>query len=557
MSGPSVRRAALTPTNNLSDVPSPGAARYNLHVPALTPADCIATANVASLSGLQTFDGHTMLPNEQVLLTAQTTASQNGPWIVQSGAWARPSDFAAGGLSKARTIAIVSGTLHAKETWLLQTNGQITIDTTAQTWVQAGGSSAGGWYILTPTLGATATIDAASHGLVQVNATLPAGPCAITVTNAPSTGMLLAFELIGGGGSSLTVNGTVVPIFGGTGDQAVALLLSSDGTTFFVTGQKGADGGAITIPYTFDSTTTDADPGNGKLRLSNGSPQSGAINIRADLLDALGGDWSTVIDSLDDSTSAIRGHIRLTKASDPSKWLLFTVSAVGSQTGYRNISVANVANGQTSPFSAGDLVLLQFTRTGDAGANGAGVPTGGTTGQQLAKNSNTDYDTHWVTPSAGGDTIAVLAADVGPIVSQTAMQDITGLLLAIGASATEIWHIKGTILVNTANSTEDAKLGLTVPAGCTVKWGLIGPASGSPNWGAQATGGTPNATATQASTPNFGTPANGTIGIPFEAIVFGGGTAGNIQLQFAQNVSDAGNLTIQKGSFIRATKLAS
>jgi FlaG/FlaF family flagellin (archaellin) len=39
---------------------------------------------------------------------------------------------------------------------------------------------------------------------------------------------------------------------------------------------------------------------------------------------------------------------------------------------------------------------------GTAGTNGQGVPTGGTTGQVLAKNSNTNYDTEWVDPSAGG-----------------------------------------------------------------------------------------------------------------------------------------------------------
>lgn len=39
---------------------------------------------------------------------------------------------------------------------------------------------------------------------------------------------------------------------------------------------------------------------------------------------------------------------------------------------------------------------------GPAGAAGVGVPTGGTTGQVLAKINNTDYNTQWVTPSAGG-----------------------------------------------------------------------------------------------------------------------------------------------------------
>ena len=40
--------------------------------------------------------------------------------------------------------------------------------------------------------------------------------------------------------------------------------------------------------------------------------------------------------------------------------------------------------------------------TGPQGPAGVGVPTGGTTGQVLAKKSNTDYDTEWVNQSGGG-----------------------------------------------------------------------------------------------------------------------------------------------------------
>lgn len=39
--------------------------------------------------------------------------------------------------------------------------------------------------------------------------------------------------------------------------------------------------------------------------------------------------------------------------------------------------------------------------TGPTGATGAGVPTGGTNGQVLQKNSSTNYDTSWQTPSSG------------------------------------------------------------------------------------------------------------------------------------------------------------
>ncbi|MCP4468815.1 MAG: hypothetical protein GY813_18965 [Halieaceae bacterium] len=48
--------------------------------------------------------------------------------------------------------------------------------------------------------------------------------------------------------------------------------------------------------------------------------------------------------------------------------------------------------------------------TGPAGADGVGVITGGTTGQVLAKASNTDYDTEWVT-QAEQDAYIIACSD--------------------------------------------------------------------------------------------------------------------------------------------------
>ncbi len=52
---------------------------------------------------------------------------------------------------------------------------------------------------------------------------------------------------------------------------------------------------------------------------------------------------------------------------------------------------------------------------GTPGANGQGVPTGGTTGQVLAKVNGTDYNTQWVTPNAGGSgaSVQLVANKVG------------------------------------------------------------------------------------------------------------------------------------------------
>jgi collagen type VII alpha len=132
---------ALLAANNLNDVADTGSSRANLHVPALTPAAAVATANVTTLTttGTTTLDGYSLASGDLVLLTAQSTASQNGVWsIPSSGSWTRPTEFAAGAVIKGRTITILNGTTYANTQWVLDApTAGLTIDTTSQTWKQA------------------------------------------------------------------------------------------------------------------------------------------------------------------------------------------------------------------------------------------------------------------------------------------------------------------------------------------------------------------------------------------------------------------------------------
>lgn len=129
------------------------------------------------------------------------------------------------------------------------------------------------------------------------------------------------------------------------------------------------DLGALAIRYVFSTTITDSDPGNGKLRLS-ATQQDAALTIRADTLDVNGVDVSGILDAFDDSTSATKGSLRIYKVSDPTKWLVFDVTALASPAGYRNITVSNVAASETSPFDDGDTILLSFQPTGERGQVG-------------------------------------------------------------------------------------------------------------------------------------------------------------------------------------------
>lgn len=131
-------RGALLAVNNLSDVANKGTSRFNLNSPVITACAAVATTNVASLTGTPTIDGYALAATDHVLLVAQSTASQNGPWVLPAGggAWTRPTDFPSGGvLAQGISSVVKFGTRYANTIWTLDTpTAGLTIDTTAQTW---------------------------------------------------------------------------------------------------------------------------------------------------------------------------------------------------------------------------------------------------------------------------------------------------------------------------------------------------------------------------------------------------------------------------------------
>ncbi len=103
------------------------------------PVRAVATGNVASLSGAQTVDGVALVAGDRVLLTGQTTAAQNGPWVVASGAWTRPPAGADNDeLTPGALWLVLAGTANTGTQWRLATTGAITPGTTAVSIVQFG-----------------------------------------------------------------------------------------------------------------------------------------------------------------------------------------------------------------------------------------------------------------------------------------------------------------------------------------------------------------------------------------------------------------------------------
>lgn len=106
---------------------------------AVKPAVTVVATSNQTLSGLPTVDGTATAAGSLILNTAQSTGSQNGPWVAAVGAWTRPTWYASGSTTQAFqfvTTFVRLGTLYQGSTWRLTTANPITVDTTATTWAQ-------------------------------------------------------------------------------------------------------------------------------------------------------------------------------------------------------------------------------------------------------------------------------------------------------------------------------------------------------------------------------------------------------------------------------------
>jgi hypothetical protein len=100
-------------------------------------ARLVATTNiVVATGGLQTVDSVVTVAGDRILLTGQTTTTENGIWVVAAGAWTRAADLAAGTSVIGLSVIVMAGTLHAASEWLQTNIVAVVVGTTAVTWQQ-------------------------------------------------------------------------------------------------------------------------------------------------------------------------------------------------------------------------------------------------------------------------------------------------------------------------------------------------------------------------------------------------------------------------------------
>jgi hypothetical protein len=156
--------------------------------------------------------------------------------------------------------------------------------------------------------------------------------------------------------------------------------------TFSRSGNVGLDGVQSGYRFYFSTATSDADPGTGYIAFNN-STFASITTIYIDNADVTGGNIATWLTSLDDSTSAVRGTLRLEKIGDPAVYREFNVTGtVVNGTGYRKVTVTPIVSIGT--LSANDVVAATWFRSGDAGI---AVITDGDKGDITTSGSGTTW----------------------------------------------------------------------------------------------------------------------------------------------------------------------
>lgn len=207
------------------------------------------TANIdLTTGGTLTVDGVSLTAGDRVLVKAQTTASQNGIYIVNAGAWTRATDAnTADKINGGMFTFVEEGTVNGDTGWVLIVDGAVTLGTTELSYVQfsaAGQIIAGDGLTKTGiTINAVGTADRISVNADSIDiASTYVGQASITTLGTITTG---------------TWNGTTIAVVnGGTGATDAGTARANLGATTKYSATIG-DGSATSFTVTHNFNTED------------------------------------------------------------------------------------------------------------------------------------------------------------------------------------------------------------------------------------------------------------------------------------------------------------
>ena len=238
---------------------------YNLDYKQATRV--VTTTNITLSGGApSSVDGVSLSLNDRVLVTGQTTGSQNGIYKVTTvgsganGTWARTSDANdTGEIEAGMIIMVTEGTVYADTQWKLITNDPITIGTTALTFTQN--------YSANSITGGTSNVTVYSNANVTISSAGTANVLTVSSTGTVVTGTESVTGNITGGnistGGQISATGTITTAAGtnSTGFAVGNGAVSNVGLGFFPT--AGTRGDYAIRDYSTVFTTMYLDAGMG------------------------------------------------------------------------------------------------------------------------------------------------------------------------------------------------------------------------------------------------------------------------------------------------------
>ena len=222
----------------------------------------VATTNVTLTNGaVDTIDSVLLAVSDRVLVTAQSTASQNGLYRVSvlgngaNGTWVRSSDGdATGDMSAGMLVTVTEGTVYADTQWQLTTNNPIVLGTTSLVFAQSSPADS-----YTAGTGLTLTALVFSVNAAQTQITSVGTLTALSVSGTVTGGNLATAGAITGASSSVSGIVTGASVVGGV------ITGSSASVTGNITGGNvlgGANVNATTHTGTTVSVTGNVNGGN-------------------------------------------------------------------------------------------------------------------------------------------------------------------------------------------------------------------------------------------------------------------------------------------------------
>jgi len=209
------------------------------------------TGSNITLSGTQTIDGVAVTAGQRVLVKDQTTASQNGIYIVAAGAWTRSTDFASGVDESGAFAFVTSGTVNHGIGYVVVGTPNVvgTNNITFTQFSQAGAYTAGsGLSINTSGIPAVFSVNLASNSGLNVASGLKLDLSTLTAGGTLGTANTIAINQ--SGTTVSTTLGSLASLIASSGVSGTGAISVSGGTVSLATSTNFAQtGGSLSLVF--------------------------------------------------------------------------------------------------------------------------------------------------------------------------------------------------------------------------------------------------------------------------------------------------------------------